>query len=112
MSIEQRQTQTQQKQQPIFIDCDSHCFSFTLDCMRDNRVVELPITISKESFVWKLKYFGFRTTLDVGNNNTYTTNGIWQIATNQTATWVLTQNCYQQLDKHNKNTSAARDNKC
>jgi BTB/POZ domain len=45
-------------QQPIFIDRDSHRFSYVLDYMRDGSIA-LPITISKESFLKDLHYFGF-----------------------------------------------------
>jgi BTB/POZ domain len=47
----------QQQQQPIFIDRDSHRFSYVLDYMRDGCVVVLPVTISKESFLTELQYF-------------------------------------------------------
>lgn len=46
-----------EKTDPIFIDRDSTRFGYILDYMRDGKVT-LPITISKDSFVSDLNYYG------------------------------------------------------
>jgi BTB/POZ domain len=42
---------------PIYIDRDSHIFSYVIKYMRESSVA-LPITISKDSFLRELQYFG------------------------------------------------------
>jgi BTB/POZ domain len=51
-------TQNQDKRE-IFIDRDSNRFSFVLDYMRNNGIVELPLNISRNIFLNELEYYGF-----------------------------------------------------
>lgn len=55
---------------PIFIDRDSHRFSYVLDYMRDGGIIELPVTISKDSFIKDLIYYGFDTNDIITDNIT------------------------------------------
>jgi BTB/POZ domain len=51
---------------PIFIDRDSTRFSCVLDFMRDSCSVDLPVTVTKDSFLRELQYFGFdMTTINI-----------------------------------------------
>ena len=49
----------QQNEDPLFIDRDGERFRYVLDYMRDGPEIALPITVSKESLVKDLEYFGF-----------------------------------------------------
>jgi BTB/POZ domain len=52
-------TTTDCVKKPIFIDRDSTRFACVLDFMRDSCSIDLPVTVTKESFLRELQYFGF-----------------------------------------------------
>jgi BTB/POZ domain len=52
-------TTTNCADKPIFIDRDSTRFACVLDFMRDSCSIDLPVNITKESFLRELQYFGF-----------------------------------------------------
>lgn len=53
-------TERHEHNEPIFFDRNGDRFPYILDYMRDQRKIELPLSISKESFVKDLEFYGFR----------------------------------------------------
>jgi BTB/POZ domain len=47
------------KPEAIFIDRDSDRFACVIDFMRNNGIVELPVTVSRDAFLRDLEYYGF-----------------------------------------------------
>jgi hypothetical protein len=48
-----------EQKEPLFIDRNGDRFQYCLDYMRDGPAVALPFTVSKESVLKELEYFGF-----------------------------------------------------